>query len=162
METLRQAGSRFGLTIRDVTTGSDLHHSTRTASKRGDHGCGTDTKSRVDDHRSSVFLHADQFFTDKAVLGLAAVPIMQDLGLTPKQFGLVGSSFFFLFSLSAILVGFVANRVAARLVILALALSWALVQFPMAGAVGLATLLACRILLGAGEGPAFSVAVHAL
>lgn len=101
-------------------------------------------------------------FADKAVLGLAAVPIMQDLALTPKQFGLVGSSFFFLFSLSAILVGFVANRVAARLVILALALSWALVQFPMAGAVGLATLLACRILLGAGEGPAFSVAVHAL
>ena len=101
-------------------------------------------------------------FADKAVLGLAAVPIMQDLALTPKQFELVGSSFFFLFSLSAILVGFVANRVAARLVILALALSWALVQFPMAGAVGLATLLACRILLGAGEGPAFSVAVHAL
>jgi MFS family permease len=101
-------------------------------------------------------------FADKAVLGLAAGPIMQDLALTPKQFGLVGSSFFFLFSLSAILVGFVANRVAARLVILALALSRALVQFPMAGAVGLATLLACRILLGAGEGPAFSVAVHAL
>ena len=46
--------------------------------------------------------------------------------------------------------------------ILALALSWALVQFPMVGAVGLATMLACRILLGAGEGPAFSVAVHAL
>ena len=44
----------------------------------------------------------------------------------------------------------------------ALALSCAVVQFPMAGAVGLATLLACRILLGAGEGPAFSVAVDAL
>ena len=53
-------------------------------------------------------------FADKAVLGLAAVPIMQDLALTPKQFELVGSSFFFLFCLSAILVGFVANRVAAR------------------------------------------------
>jgi MFS family permease len=51
-------------------------------------------------------------FADKAVVGLAAVPIMQELELTPKQFGLVGSSFFFLFSLSAILVGFVANRVA--------------------------------------------------
>jgi len=43
-------------------------------------------------------------FADKAVVGLAAVPIMQELELTPKQFGLVGSSFFFLFSLSAILV----------------------------------------------------------
>jgi MFS transporter, ACS family, D-galactonate transporter len=101
-------------------------------------------------------------FADKAVVGLAGVPIMQELDLSPRQFGLVGSSFFFLFSLSAILVGFVANRVAARFVILALALSWAVVQFPMVGAIGLATLLACRILLGAGEGPAFSVAVHAL
>ncbi|MBV8133989.1 MAG: MFS transporter [Alphaproteobacteria bacterium] len=101
-------------------------------------------------------------FADKAVVGLAGVPIMQELDLTPRQFGLVGSSFFFLFSLSAILVGFVANRVAARFVILALALSWAVVQFPMVGAIGLSTLLACRIMLGAGEGPAFSVAVHAL
>jgi len=101
-------------------------------------------------------------FADKAVVGLAAVPIMQELELTPRQFGLVGSSFFLLFSLSAILVGFAANRVAARFVILALALSWALVQFPMVASVGLATLLACRILLGAGEGPAFPVAVHAL
>ena len=32
-------------------------------------------------------------FADKAVIGLAAVPIMDDLKLTPSQFGLVGSSF---------------------------------------------------------------------
>ena len=109
-----------------------------------------------------LFLYMLINFADKAVVGLAAVPIMQELALTPSQFGFVGSSFFFLFSLSAILIGFVANRVAARIVILALALTWAVVQFPMVGAVGLATLLACRILLGAGEGPAFSVAVHAV
>lgn len=101
-------------------------------------------------------------FADKTVVGLAAVPIMRDLGLTPKQFGLLGSSFFFLFSLSAVLVGFLANRVRARWVILALALSWSLVQFPMIGTVGFATLLLCRILLGAGEGPGFSVSIHAL
>jgi len=109
-----------------------------------------------------LFLYMLINFADKAVVGLAAVPIMQELALTPSQFGFVGSSFFFLFSLSAILIGFVANRVAARIVILALALTWAVVQFPMVGAVGLATLLACRILLGAGEGPTFSVAVHAV
>jgi ACS family D-galactonate transporter-like MFS transporter len=34
------------------------------------------------------------------ICGLAAVPIMKDLELTPSQFGLVGSSFFFLYSLS--------------------------------------------------------------
>ena len=37
---------------------------------------------------------------------------------------------------------------------------WALTQFPMIGAVGLQTLVACRIVLGAGEGPATPVALH--
>lgn len=31
---------------------------------------------------------------DRAVLGLAAVPIMQELGLTHSQFGLIATSFF--------------------------------------------------------------------
>jgi MFS transporter, ACS family, D-galactonate transporter len=101
-------------------------------------------------------------FADKTVVGLAAVPIMRDLELTPRQFGFLGSSFSFLFAVSGILVGFVANRIATRWVLLALAFSWAVVQFPMVGAAGFATLVACRVLLGAGEGPAFSVAVHAL
>jgi len=101
-------------------------------------------------------------FADKTVVGLAAVPIMRDLDLTPRQFVFLGSSFSFLFAVSGILVGFVANRIATRWVLLALAFSWAVVQFPMVGAAGFATLVACRVLLGAGEGPAFSVAVHAL
>jgi MFS family permease len=101
-------------------------------------------------------------FADKTVVGLAAVPIMRDLDLTPRQFGFLGSSFSFLFAVSGILVGFVANHIATRWVLLALAFPWAVVQFPMVSAAGFATLVACRVLLGAGEGPAFSVAVHAL
>ena len=46
--------------------------------------------------------------------------------------------------------------------LLALALVWALAQFPMVGTVSFTTLLICRIILGAGEGPAFSVAAHAI
>jgi hypothetical protein len=42
-----------------------------------------------------LFLYMLINFADKAVVGLAAVPIMQELELTPRQFGLVGSSFFF-------------------------------------------------------------------
>ncbi|HWB47055.1 MAG TPA: MFS transporter [Hyphomicrobiaceae bacterium] len=109
-----------------------------------------------------LFLYMLVNFADKIVVGLAGVPIMNELGLTPKEFGFLGSAFFFLFSLSAIIFGFVINRVPTRWVLLGLALVWALVQFPMLGAVGFTTLLVCRIILGAGEGPAFSVAVHAL
>jgi MFS family permease len=101
-------------------------------------------------------------FADKIVVGLAAVPIMTELKLEPSQFGLLGSSFFFLFSITAIVVGFIVNRVPTRWVLLVLALIWALAQFPMMGTVGLTTLLICRIILGAGEGPAFSVAAHAI
>jgi MFS family permease len=109
-----------------------------------------------------LFLFMVVNFADKIVVGLAAVPIMAELKLEPKMFGLLGSSFFFLFSIAAIVVGFIVNRVAARWVLLALAVIWALAQFPMVGTVGLTTLLICRIILGAGEGPAFSVAAHAI
>lgn len=101
-------------------------------------------------------------FADKAVIGLAAVPIMKDLHLTNSEFGGVGSAFFFLFSISAVLVGFLVNRVSTKWVLTAMALVWAVTQFPMLGVVSLPVLMTSRIVLGAGEGPAFPVALHAI
>ena len=109
-----------------------------------------------------LFLFMLVNFADKIVVGLAGVPIMTELKLEPEQFGLLGSSFFLLFSIAAIVVGFIVNRVATRWVLLALALIWALAQFPMVGTVSFTTLLVWRVILGAGEGPAGSVAVHAI
>ena len=99
-------------------------------------------------------------FADKAVIGIAAVPIMKELQLSPRQFGLIGSSFFLLFSVSAIITGFIVNRVQTRWALLTMGLVWALTQFPMLGTVGFATLVGCRVTLGAGEGPAYPVALH--
>jgi len=101
-------------------------------------------------------------FADKAIIGLASVPIMDELKLTPSQFGLVGSSFFLLFAISSVIVGFICNHVQSRWVILAMGSVWAIAQFPMVGSVGFGTLIACRIALGAGEGPAYPVALHAI
>ncbi len=109
-----------------------------------------------------LFLFMLVNFADKIVVGLAGVPIMADLKLEPEQFGLIGSAFFFLYPVSAIAVGFLANRVATRWVLLALALIWALAQLPMVGDAGFTMLLVCRIILGAGEGPAGAVAAHAI
>jgi MFS family permease len=109
-----------------------------------------------------LFLFMLVNFADKIVVGLAGVPIMTELKLGPEQFGLLGSSFFFLFSIAAIVVGFIVNRVETRWVLLVLALIWSLAQFPMVGTIGFTMLLICRIILGAGEGPAFSVAAHAI
>jgi MFS transporter, ACS family, D-galactonate transporter len=107
-----------------------------------------------------LFLFMVINFADKAVIGIAAVPMMQELKLSPSQFGLIGSSFCLLFSVSAVVTGFVANRVQTRWVLLVMGLVWALTQFPMLANVGLATVVACRVALGAGEGPAAPVALH--
>jgi len=56
---------------------------------------------------SLLFVYMMVNFADKAVVGLAAVPIMKEMGLSPKEYGALGSSFFLLFSISGILVGFV-------------------------------------------------------
>ncbi len=109
-----------------------------------------------------MFLFMLVNFADKAIIGLAAGPMMRELNLDHAQFGSIGSAFFLLFSLSAVLVGFIANRVSTKWVLAAMALVWALAQLPMIGTVGVTTLVACRILLGAGEGPAYPVAVHAV
>ena len=109
-----------------------------------------------------LFLFMLVNFADKIVVNLAGVPIKADLQLDPEQFGFLGSSFFFLFSISALAVGFIVNRVDTRWVLLVMAVIWSVAQFPMVGTVSFTTLVICRIILGAGEGPAFAVAAHAL
>src|SRR6201986_669202 len=109
-----------------------------------------------------LFLFMLVNFADKIVVGLAGAPIMDELKLEPEAFGHLGSSFFILCSISAIIVGFIVNRVAPRWVLLVMAVVWSLAQFPMVGTVSFAMLLICRVILGAGEGPAFSVAAHAI
>jgi MFS transporter, ACS family, D-galactonate transporter len=94
---------------------------------------------------SLLFIFMVINFADRAVTGIAAVPIMQELKLGPRQFGLVGSSFFLPFAVSSVAAGFLVNRVQTRWVLLAMGLIWALTQFPMIGSVGLETLVACRI-----------------
>ncbi len=101
-------------------------------------------------------------WADKAVIGLSAVPIIRELHLTHTQFGLVGSAFFLLFPISGVIGGFLVNRMRSKPVLAAMAVLWALAQLPMAGMVGLQTLLASRIVLGLGEGPALPIALHAV
>ncbi|MEU8778068.1 MFS transporter [Streptomyces sp. NPDC048606] len=102
-------------------------------------------------------------FADKAVLGLAGPEIMDELGLTRKQFGSAQAAFFALFSLSAIGVSLLTRRVRSSVLLLAMALTWSAAQLPMLWpSAGLGVLIATRVLLGAAEGPAAPVAAHHL
>jgi fucose permease len=58
-----------------------------------------------------IFLFMLINFADKMVIGLAAKPIMDELKLSPEQFGLIGSAFFFVFPFAAVAVGFITNHV---------------------------------------------------
>ncbi|WP_370937161.1 MFS transporter [Amycolatopsis sp. cg13] len=100
-------------------------------------------------------------YGDKAVLGLAARPIMHEFGLSPSQYGLLSSAFFFLFSVCALAVGFASSRISTRWILLALALVWAVTQVSVVAASGVGLLLISRIVLGAAEGPAQPMALHA-
>lgn len=101
-------------------------------------------------------------FVDKIIIGLVAVPMMDELKLTPTEFGVIGGSFFWLFAVAGVIGGFIADRVATKWFIAGMALVWALVQFPIAYTSSIAAIIACRFLLGVSEGPAWPVAVHAL
>ncbi|WP_236207182.1 MFS transporter [Pseudomonas tohonis] len=101
-------------------------------------------------------------FLDKVVIGLVAVPMTEELGLSPTEFGLIGGALHWLFAASAVVGGFLANRRPTRTLLLGMGLFWALIQLPMLMASSLWMIVACRVLLGIGEGPASPVATHAL
>ncbi|WP_370185420.1 MFS transporter [Rhodococcus wratislaviensis] len=101
-------------------------------------------------------------FADKAVLGLAATNIRAEFGISAEQYGTIASAFFLLFSISALVVGHLADRFSTRKVLFALSLVWSLSMLPVIGSAGFVVILASRIVLGAAEGPAFGVAQHAL
>ncbi|MGW8949436.1 MFS transporter [Streptomyces sp. NPDC055709] len=100
-------------------------------------------------------------FADKSVLGLAADEIRADMGLSATDFGLASSAFFLLFSVAAVGVGMLSDRVRPKWLLLIMAVLWSVAQAPAALGGGLAVLIGSRILLGAAEGPAFPVAQQA-
>jgi MFS family permease len=101
-------------------------------------------------------------FLDKIVLGMVAVPLMRELNLSPAQFGVVAGSFFWLFAVSTVLVGFLSNRIQTRWLLLVMGVMWAVIQIPQALFSSMAAFLASRIILGAAEGPFYPVSIHAL
>ena len=101
-------------------------------------------------------------FFDKLVLGLSAVPMMHDLHISPRQFGLIGSSFYLLFSVSGVLVGlFLIGRTKVKWILAALALIWSVAQISVYFTNSFLLIVLCRVMLGLGEGPGLPTALHA-
>lgn len=101
-------------------------------------------------------------WADKSLLGLAAKPIMQDLGLTPTQFGAIGSAFFVIFCITPLVVGFIGNRVSSQWLLAVIVLLWSVAQAPVVLSASFGSLMVSRIILGAAEGPSTSLMFHHL
>ncbi|HEY6410322.1 MAG TPA: MFS transporter [Ktedonobacteraceae bacterium] len=100
-------------------------------------------------------------FADKAVLGLAAIPIIKELHLSPSQYGVVSGSLFWLFAISSVLVTARADVTGTKNLLALLATTWAIVQFSTVFVSSFIALLLTRVALGVGEGPSYGTSVTA-
>lgn len=97
-------------------------------------------------------------FADKSIVGLAAVPIMKEFNLSYADWGLVGSSYYWLYPVTGVVGAAWADRAGAKKVLGFLMIMWTVLQFGVLTITALPLLILYRILLGAFEGPFSPVA----
>lgn len=100
-----------------------------------------------------LFFGAVINFADKSIVGLAAVPIMKEFDLSYAEWGLVGSSYYWLYPVTGIFGAAWADRLGAKKVLGFIMLTWTVLQFGVLAITALPILILYRILLGAFEGP---------
>jgi MFS transporter, ACS family, hexuronate transporter len=98
-------------------------------------------------------------YSDKAILGYAALPIIEDLGLSFVEFGMVGSSFYWLFSIAGIIGAMLSDKIGTKRMLTIMAIAWTISQFGAFVIYSLPLLVFSRVFLGAFEGPFLAVAV---
>lgn len=92
-------------------------------------------------------------WADKAVLGIVAQPLADELGLSASQIGLVGSAFFVTFTIGGFFAGLLDRWMPLKWSLVLLALGWAVAMLPAVVAATFAVLLVSRMVLGFAEGP---------
>ncbi|WP_144552457.1 MFS transporter [Bacillus sp. X1(2014)] len=110
----------------------------------------------------ALFIMSIVNFADKSITGLAGIDIMKDLTLTSTQFGIVGSSFFWLFSLAGIIGGTLSDRLGTGKLLAIMAIIWTIAQSMVLFVSSFPLLIFSRVLLGAGEGAFSATAVSHL
>ncbi|QYN40703.1 MFS transporter [Pseudonocardia sp. DSM 110487] len=101
-------------------------------------------------------------WADKAVLGLVAQPLAEELGLSASQIGLIGSAFFVAFTVGNLAAGLLNRWMALKWSLGLLAVGWSFAMLPVPFAAGFTVLLLSRMLLGFLEGPSSPIVHTAL
>ncbi|MDN4522995.1 MFS transporter [Fictibacillus fluitans] len=107
-----------------------------------------------------LFLGAIINFADKSIIGLAAIQIKDEFQLSYAQWGLVGSSYYWLYPVTGIFGAAWADRIGAKKVMGFLMLTWAVLQVGVLAITALPLLILYRLLLGAFEGPYSPIAYN--
>lgn len=92
-------------------------------------------------------------FLDKALLGLVANPVREELGLSSTAFGALGSASHLLQAAACLALGLLANRISPRVILLVSGVLWAVGQLPALFAATAVMLVVSRLVIGAAEGP---------
>ncbi|WP_153730875.1 MFS transporter [Sporosarcina obsidiansis] len=99
-------------------------------------------------------------FSDKAIAGLSAIPIMEEFDISFAAWGIVGASFYWLYAVGAIAGSAWSDRIGTKKVLAIMAIMWSIAQIGGLAVSGLAGLVLIRVILGLGEGPFFAVAIN--
>jgi MFS family permease len=97
-------------------------------------------------------------YVDRGAVPTAAHLIQEELGLSPKQLGVLFSAFFWTYSILQIPIGGIAERYGAQRVLAAGLTLWACATMLAGFAHSFAALLLLRLLLGIGESAGFPCA----
>ncbi|MEJ8545984.1 MFS transporter [Brevibacillus borstelensis] len=98
-------------------------------------------------------------YVDKSIAGYSAEQITEQMQLDPAQWGMVGSSFYWLFAIAGVIGAGLSDRIGTKKVLLIMAVIWTVVQLGAYAITSLPLLIVARMLLGAGEGPTWPVIV---
>jgi len=94
-------------------------------------------------------------YVDRANLATAAPLLQDELSLSSAQIGVLLSSFFWVYAPAQLLAGWLVHRFDIRLVLAAGLTLWALATAMTGAAVGFASILVLRLILGLGESVMF-------
>jgi MFS family permease len=94
-------------------------------------------------------------YVDRGALPLAAHHIQEDLHLTYRQLGMLGSAFFWTYALAQVPMGWLAERYGAHRVLAYGLATWALATMLVGVVSGFVMLFILRLLLGLGESVGF-------
>lgn len=92
-------------------------------------------------------------YADKSIIGLAAVQIMAEFNLSYAEWGIIGSSYYWLYPVTGILGAALADKMGAKKILGFLMLTWAVLQFGVLAITALPLLIVYRVLLGVFEAP---------